>query len=354
MTAFLTELNDYDELNETFISLHMLEDDPKTYDEAVSSLDASLWKDAIKSEIESIMSNHTWELVDMPKGNKAIGCKWIFKKKLKIDGSVERYNARLVVKGFTQKQGIDFFDTYSPVTKISTIRALFSLDSSYKLLVYQVDVKTVFLNGDLNEEIYMEQPPRCVVPGQKNKVCRLKKSLYGLKQAPKQWYEKFHKTILSFGFKVNGSDACVYSKMFGKDCVIICLYVDGMLIFGTHLNVINTTKQFLSSQFDMKDLGEANVILGVKVTRIENGFTLSQPHYVEKMLKKFNQFDVVPVRTPYDSSMQLMKNCGESISQNEYAKVIGSLMFLMNCTPPDIAYAVSRLSRYTHNPSKDH
>jgi len=177
VTAFLTELNDYDELNETFISLHMLEDDPKTYDEAVSSLDASLWKDAIKSEIESIMSNHTWELVDMPKGNKAIGCKWIFKKKLKIDGSVERYNARLVVKGFTQKHGIYFFDTYSPVTKISTIRALFSLDSSYKLLVYQMDVKTVFLNGDLNEEIYMAKPLGRVDPRQENKVFKLRKSL---------------------------------------------------------------------------------------------------------------------------------------------------------------------------------
>ena len=232
------------------------------------------------------MSNHTWELVDLPKGNKAIGCKWIFKKKLRTDGSVDRYKARLVIKGFTQRHGIDFFDTYSPVTKIATIRALFALASSYKLLVHQMDVKTAFLNGDLNEEIYMEQPTGCEVPGQENKVCKLKKSLYGLKQAPKQWYEKFHKTILSFGFKVNGSDACVYSKLFGAECVIICLYVDDMLIFGSHINAINSTKQFLSSKFEMKDLGEADVILGVKVTRTENGFNLSQPHYVEKMLKK--------------------------------------------------------------------
>ena len=354
VTAFLIELNDLNELDETFISLHMLEDDPKTYDEAISSLDASFWKDAINSEIESIMSNHTWELVDMPKGNKAIGCRWIFKKKLKVDGSVDRFKARLVIRGFTQKHGIDFFDTYSPVTKIATIRALFALASSYKLLVHQMDVKTAFLNGDLDEEIYMEQPPGCEVPGQENKVCKLKKSLYGLKQAPKQWYEKFHKTILSFGFKVNGSDACVYSKLFGSDCAIICLYVDDMLIFGSHINAINLTKQFLSSKFEMKDLGEADVILGVKVTRNGNGFTLSQPHYVEKMLKRFNNFEVTPVRTPYDASMQLKKNSGPSVSQNEYAKIIGSLMFLMNYTRPDIAYVVSRLSRYTHNPDNDH
>ena len=155
---------------------------------------------------------------------------------------MDRYKARLVIRGFTQRYGIDFFDTYSPVTKIATIRALFALASSYKLLVHQMDVKTAFLNGDLNEEIYMEQPLGCVVPGQENKVCKLKKSLYGLKQAPKQWYEKFHQTILSFGFEVNGSDACVYSKLFGADCVIICLYVDDMLLFGSHINAINSTK----------------------------------------------------------------------------------------------------------------
>ena len=166
----------------------------------------------------------------MPKGNKVIGIKWIFKKKLKTDDSVDKYKTRLVIKGYTQRHEIDFFDTYYPVMKIATIRALFALTFRYKLLVYQMNVKIVFLNGELNEEIYMEQPIGCVVLEQENKVCRLRKSLYGLKQAPKQWYEKFHKTILSFGFEVNGSDSCVYSKLFGNDCVIICLYVDGMLI----------------------------------------------------------------------------------------------------------------------------
>ncbi|CAM8998355.1 unnamed protein product [Rhodiola kirilowii] len=200
----------------------------------------------------------------------------------------------------------------------------------------------------------MEQPPGFVVPGMENKVCRLKKSLYGLKQAPKQWYEKFHNTILSFGFVVNGSDVCVYTKMFGTDCVIICLYVDDMLIFSACLDAINETKNFLSSNFEMKDFGEVDVILGVRVTKIDKGYMLSQTHYVEKILKKFDCFDVVPVRTPCDPNKHLFKNSGTSVSQEEYAKVIGSLMFLMNCTRPDIAFAVSRLSRYTHNPSGEH
>ncbi|KAK8635371.1 hypothetical protein V6N13_004110 [Hibiscus sabdariffa] len=180
-----------------------------------------------------------------------------------------------------------------------------------------MDVKTAFLNGELDEEIYMEQPLRFEAP-------------------------------------VNGSDACLYSKMFGTDCVIISLYVDDMLIFSPNIKSINKTKSFLSTKFEMTDLGEVDVILGVKVTKTKKGFSLDQIHYVEKVLKKFDSYDVILVRTPYDSSIHLFKNKESCVSQTEYAKIIGSLMFLMNCTRPDIAYAVSRLSRYTHNPSNEH
>jgi hypothetical protein len=354
VTNFLTEINDVDYISESIVHLFLTEEDPKTYEEAMRSIDASFWKDAVNSELESIMSNNTWELVDLPKGFKPINSKWVFRRKLRPDGTIERFKARLVVKGYTQKFGVDFFYTYSPVTKIATIRTLFALASIYNLIVHQMDVKTAFLNGDLEEEIYMEQPLGFVVKGQENKVCRLKKSLYGLKQAPKQWFEKFNNTVLSFGFVSNGSDTCVYTKVFGDNCVIICLYVDDMLILGTSMDVICETKTFLSSQFEMKDMGEVDVILGIKVTKTDKGFTLSQSHYVEKVLRKFNSFDDMPAKTPYDSSVPLKKNTGNSVSQLEYAKIIGSLMFLMNCTRPDIAYAVSRLSRYTHSPSNEH
>ena len=168
-----------------------------------------------------------------------------------------------------------------------------------------MDVKTAFLNGDLREEIYVEQPEGYVIQGQENKVCKLRKSLYGLKQAPKQWYEKFDQTLVSDGYIVNSSDTCVYSKLFGQECVIICLYVDDMLIFGTNVTVVEKTKLFLSSHFDMKDLGEADVILGVKMRKSDNGFSLCQSHYIEKILKKFNCYDELPVRTPYDPSIHL-------------------------------------------------
>ncbi|KAK8704498.1 hypothetical protein V6N13_048120 [Hibiscus sabdariffa] len=297
-------LHDYS-ISQTFL----LDVDPKTYEEAIRSIDSSFWKSAINDELESIKSNHTWELVDLPRGFRTISNKWVFRKKLRQDGSIQKYKARLVVKGFTQKFGIDFFDTYSPVTKISTIRALFALSSIHKFHVHQMDVKTAFLNGELDEEIYMEQPLGFKAPSMEGKVCRLKKSLYGLKQAPKQ---------------------CPNTES------------------------INKTKSFLSTKFEMTYLGEVDVILGVKVTKTEKGFSLGQTHNVEKVLKKFDSFDVIPVRTPYDSSLHLFKNKGSSVSQIEYAKIIGGLMFLMNCTRPDIAYAVSRLSRYTHNPSNEH
>ncbi|CAM8930692.1 unnamed protein product [Rhodiola kirilowii] len=216
-------------------------------------------------------------------------------------------------------------------------------------------VKTAFLNGDLEEEIYMKQPEGFVIPGQEHKVCKFVKSLYGLKQAPMQWHQKFDEVILSDGFFLNQSDKCVYSKFDNSgNRVIICLYVDDMLIFGTNLKCINQTKEFLSSKFSMKDMGEAEVILGIRIKRVEGGLALTQSHYIENVLKKFNYMNCYPLTTPYNSSTHLYPNKGKPQSQLEYAKVIGSLMYVMTCTRPDIAFAVGKLSRYTSNPSMQH
>ena len=273
----------------------------------MKSVDATFWKDAIHSELESIVANHTWELVELPRGCKTIGCKWVFKKKLKADGFIYKFKARLVAKGYTKREGIDYFDTYSPVTRLTTIMILIAMALIHKLIVHQMDVKIAFLNGNLDEEIYMDQPEGFVVQGQESKVCKLRKSLYGLKQTPKQWHEKFDNTLISNGFVVNESDRCVYNKFFGDSGVIICLYVDDMLILGTDMDVVKSTKDLLSSNFDVKELGEADVILRIKIIRNSKGITLSQSHYVEKVLKKFNHFDCDPVRTPYDPSIHLKK-----------------------------------------------
>ena len=164
---------------------YLLENEPQSFKEAMTSPEAPYWKEAINDEVESILQNHTWELVDLPPSSKPLGYKWIFNKKMKAYGSIDKYKARLVIKGYKQKEGFDYFDTYSPVTRISFIRMLIAIAAIHNLEIYQMDVKTTFLNGDLDEEIYMEQPEGFIVPGQENKVCRLVKSLYGLKQAPK-------------------------------------------------------------------------------------------------------------------------------------------------------------------------
>src|SRR4051812_7674177 len=322
--------------------------------EAYASPDAYDCKEAVQNEMDSILSNGTWELSERPYGCKPVGCKWVFKKKLKPDGTIEKYKARLVAKGYTQREGEDYFDTYSPVARLTTIRLLLSLAASYGLLVHQMDVKTALLNGELEEEIYMDQPDGFVVKGEERKVCKLLKSLYGLKQAPKQWHEKFDKTLTSAGFVINEADRCVYYRRGGGDSVILCLYVDDILIFGTSMIVINEVKSFLSKSFDMNDLGQADVILNIKLIRDESGITLMQSHYVEKVLNRFGFIDSKPSPTPYDPSVTLKKNKKEARDQLRYSQVIDSLMYLASATRPDISFVVSKLSRFLSNPGDDH
>jgi hypothetical protein len=243
----------------------------------------------------------------------------VFKKKLRPDGTIDKYKARLMAKGYTQKEGKNFFDTYSPVARLTTIHIFLSLAVSHGLLIHQMDVKTAFLNGELEEEIYMTQPDRFVVKDQEDNVCKLMKSLYGLKQAPKQWYEKFDVTLISAGFSVNEANRCVYYRHGGGQRVILCLYVDGILIFETSLDVINEVKTFLYQNFDMKDMGDADVILNIKLIKVENGITLTQSHYVEKVLSRFGYKDSKPSPTPYDLSLVLRKNKGIDRDQLRYS-----------------------------------
>ncbi|GJU87594.1 zinc finger, CCHC-type containing protein [Tanacetum coccineum] len=344
-----------DQVGSQYSYCYSIEEDPRTYNEAMQSRDAAFWKEAIDDEIGSIIENNTWVLSDLPPCCKPLGCKWIIKRKIKVNGTIDKFKARLVIQGFRQKEGIDYFDTYAPVARITTIRLLLALAAIHNLVIHQMDVKTAFLNGNLDKEVYMKQPVGFVMPGYEHKLCKLVKSLYGLKQAPKQWHHKFDEVVLSSGFLLNQSDKCVYSKFdnSGKG-VIICLYVDDMLIFGTDQNQVDKTKKFLSSRFSMKDMGEADVILGIKIKRENKGIVITQSHYVEKILKKFNREDCSPVSTPMDPVEKLKQNTGKPVDQLEYSRAIGCLMYAMTSTRPDIAYVVGRLSRFTSNPSRQH
>jgi hypothetical protein len=276
--------------------------------------------------MDSILSNGTWELVDRPYVCKPMGYKWVFKKKLRKDGTIDKYKTRFVAKSYTQKEDEDFFDTYSSVARLTTIRVLLSLAALHGLLVHQIDVKTTFFNGELEEEIYTTQPDGFVVKGQEDKVCKLHKSLYGLKQAHKQYHKKFHVTLISVGFSVNKVDRCVYYYHGGCQGVILCLYVDDTLIFGTSLDVINKLKAFLCQSFDMKDLGEANVILNIKLIKGDNEITLTKSHYVKNVLNHFRYKDNKPFSTPYDPSLVLRNNKRIGRDQLRYSQIFESLM----------------------------
>jgi hypothetical protein len=259
-----------------------------------------------------------------------------------------------VSNGYTQKEGEDFFDTYSPIARFITICVLLSLTASCGLLVYQMDVKTTFLNGELEEDIYMTQSDGFIVKGQEDKLCKLMKSMYGLKQAPKQWHEKFDVTLISVGFSVNEADRCVYYRHGEDQRVILCLYVDDILIFGTCHDVINEVKTFLCQSFDMKDMDEADVILNIKLIKGENVITLMQSHYVKNVLSRFGYKDSKTSSAPYDLSLVLQKNKRIGRDELRYSQIIGSLMYLASATRPDISFAVSKLSWFTSNTGDDH
>ena len=231
--------------------------DPVTYAGAVSNPQSSMLVDAMTDEIRSITHHGVWELVDLPIGCKPIGCKWVFKNKKDSKGQVERFKARLVVKGFTQREGIDYNDTFSPVSSKDSFRIVMALVAYYDLELHQMDVKTAFLNGGLNEEIYMMQPEGFKEEGKEHMVCKLRKSIYGLKQASRQWYLKFDEIVTSLGFVENKIDQCIYLKVSGRKFIFLVLYVDDILLASSDLSLLHETKMLLSKSFDMKDLGEA-------------------------------------------------------------------------------------------------
>ncbi|GKV04185.1 hypothetical protein SLEP1_g16379 [Rubroshorea leprosula] len=285
------------------------EGEPKNFQEVQSHQDKDCWMRAMREEMNSLHKNNTYELVELPKGRKTLKNKWVFK--LKKDGDkIVRYKARLVVKGFSQKKGIDFDEIFSPVVKMSSIHVVLGLAASMNLELEHLDVKTAFLHGDLHEEIYMDQPEGFEEQGKEHMVCKLKKSLYGLTQAPRQWYKKFDSFMMSHGYQRTNAYPCVYIRLFlDGNFIILLLYVDDMLILGQDVEKICRLKEELSKSFDMKDLGPAKQILGMAITRDRKAgkLWLSQEKYVEQLLERFNMKHAKPVSTPLANHFKLSK-----------------------------------------------
>ena len=255
-------------LGETYqVVLDNPDDDPTTYEEALEDVDVQEWKKAMDREMESMGSNSVWSLIEAPKGVKPIGCKWIYKRKRGPDGKVETFKARLVAKGYTQKEGIDYDETFSPVAMLKSVRILLAVAAALDYEIWQMDVKTTFLNGELEEDIYMQQPKGFIALSQEHMVCKLHRSIYGLKQASRSWNIRFDQVIKLYGFEKSPDEPCLYKKIQGIVVVFLVLYVDDILLIKNSVKVLSDVKGYLKKQFDMKDLGEANYILGIKLLR---------------------------------------------------------------------------------------
>jgi len=302
----------------------LVQQPPQTYEpsnikEALTGPNRDKWRAAIVEEMRSLRKNHTWDLVKRPKDREIVSCKWVFKVK-----SSGRHKARLVARGFSQVYGQDYFETYALVTQLTSIRVLLAVAARHRLHVHQMDVKTAFLYGDLDEEIYMDQPDGYI--DDQELVCCLRKSLYGLKQAPCVWYKVMDVFFKRQGFEKSTCDLAVYIKKNGNTLLlVVAVYVDDLLIAGANMAEIDQLKEVLKQSFDMSDLGQVKNLLGMQIEHLEDGsLFLHQSRYIEDMLKKFGMHESKAVDTPM---VARIVPSDLAFDQKEYQRITRSEMW---------------------------
>ena len=338
------------------VTMEDLSPEPTTVEEALASPEHKKWKEAMNKEIESLKANKVYDLVELPSNKKTVGCKWVFKRKINADGSIERYKARLVAQGFSQKAGEDYDETFCPVVRFESVRSIIALAAQHDLMLHQMDVTSAFLNGDLQEEIYLSQPKGFEVEDH-NLVCKLNKSLYGLKQAPRCWNTALDSQLRKMGFIQSMSDPCLYTTSEGE-LFIIAVYVDDIILAGKEASKMNEVKQALSTKFEIKDMGELHYFLGVSVHRnLDNhSMWIGQPTYTASIIEKYGMKDAKAIATPVNTSIKLVKaKEGDELADMAlYQSAVGSLQYLATMTRPDISFAVSNVGKFSSQPTKEH
>ncbi|GJU63091.1 retrotransposon protein, putative, ty1-copia subclass [Tanacetum coccineum] len=333
--------------------------EPANYKAALLDPESDKWLNAINVEMQSMKDNEVWILVELPPNGKTVGSKWLFKKKTDMDGVVHTYKAHLVAKGYIQTPGINYEETFSPVANIRAIRILVAIAAFYDYKIWKMDVKIRFLDGYLPEEVYMEQPKGFVNPKYPNRVCKLKRSIYRLKQASRQWNKRFDDEIKKFGFTQNRDEPCVYLKSSGSNVTLLILYVDDILIMGNNIPMLQDVKSYLGRCFAMKDLGEAAYILGIKIYRDRSRrlISLCQSAYIEKILKRYHMENFKRGSIPMQEKLRLSKSQGaltpaelKHMQNIPYASAVGSIIYVVRCTRPDVAFAQNITSRFQQNP----
>ena len=272
--------------------------------------------------------------------------------KYNADGSVERHKARIVAKGYSQEEGVDYEETYS----YTSIRTVLAIANYLDLELHQMDVQTAFLNAELQEEIYMVQPDGYVEQGKEDLVCKLNKSLYGLKQSSRCWFKTMDSFLKESGYEQCKSDSCLYVRRVGDDMVIIALYVDDILIASNNKKMLRKEKVALKERFNMKDMGEAHYCLGIQILRdrANKKMLLHQTRYLTNLLEKYNICNCKEISTPQELGSRLTVNKGDCVDKQKYQVLIGSLTYAVTGTRPDIAQALGSVNQFEPNPSSEH
>ena len=329
--------------------------DPISYKEAINCSNKVNWINAMNKEINSIEENEVWTLTELPDGVRPVSCKWVYKTKHDIDGNVDSYKARLVAQGYSQIEGVDYDQTFAPVARFESVRTLLSLAVQYDLKLHQMDVQNAFLNGKLEENIFIKQPKGFEVAGKEHCYYKLNKSLYGLKQSSRCWNSELHAYLIKLGFVQSASDPCIYFKLADELC-IIAVYVDDLIIACKSVAEINAIKQCLCDRYKMKDLGVLSNFLGVKVEHdVKNkSIFINQSTFASSLVNKFNFENSRSVKTPADVNVK-PQNCDstKSFDSKLYQSCLGGLLYLSNRTRPDLTYSVSKAARYCANPTEE-
>lgn len=324
--------------------------DPKSYSEAMHSADKNDWLKAMHEELQSIEDNDTWTLTDLPPDRKSIGSKWVFKTKQDESGKLIRKKARVVAQGFTQKFGVDYDEVFAPVARSTTLRVLLSIAGKRNYSVKHYDIKTAFLNGHLDEEIYMRPPPGFK---QDNRVFKLNKSLYGLKQAARVWNQTLHDVLVNLKFQQSDIDKCLYVLRERNTVCYLLVHVDDILLVSNDAEFIQITSKNIGIQFEIKDLGNVKHYLGIDVTKDKDGnFLLSQAQYIKKIIESSNLCDAKTSKFPLDQGYFKIEDKNILPDNNEYRKLIGMLLYLSTNSRPDISASVAILSQKVSQPTQ--
>jgi hypothetical protein len=331
--------------------------EPTSLQDALVGPEGPFWRAAVEEEMHSLLGMGTWCYSQLPPGRTALPCKWVFKRKLQADGTIERYKARLVLKGFRQRYGVDYDAVFAPVVRASTVRLFFSVVASRDLECHQVDIKNAFVQSSLSEEIYMQQPPG--YNDGSGQVLRLLKSLYGLKQAPRVWHQTLVTFLFDMGCVQSLSDSALltYSDG-GENTLYILLYVDDILIAAEQLSTVAHFKRLLLDKFPGRDLGETQFFLQMSVERQRSNrfVVLKQQRHIEKLAEVSGLEEAHPVKVPmiegvYRDVLGAPVDAPSAITQ--YKSLLGAMMHISNYTRPDIAFAVSYLARFVNAVTTD-